>query len=110
MKSRAVVESLIRECLEILDGFWRDVRPEFQCHLAGGGFDDRHFVWLRAHVPFDPAASYLMESAGTILTDFTSMRFVGLLGSPLRLATTGVSLIFLSTSSPLINFPKAVYL
>src|SRR5215470_12823100 len=96
MESRAIVKALLSEGLEILDGFWRYIRPEIENHLACSCFNYRNFIRLRAHVP--SKIHYLTESAGTILIDFTSTRFVGLLGSPLLLATTGVSLIFFSTS------------
>src|SRR5450432_856385 len=53
---------------------------------------------------------YFTESAGTIFTLSSATRVVGLLDSPPMLRVTDVSPIFPRTSSPLINFPKAVYL
>src|SRR5689334_6755446 len=52
---------------------------------------------------------HFTESAGTIFTDCTSIRFVGLLFSPLALRVTGVFPILSRTSSPLTTLPKAVY-
>src|SRR5580765_1064805 len=49
MKSGSVVKAFLCEGLEILDRFWRYIRPEFQDQLARGRFDDRDFIRLRAH-------------------------------------------------------------
>src|SRR5215467_13587488 len=47
--------------------------------------------------------------SGTISIFSITIRLVGLLGSPMLFFVTGVSPIFSSTSSPLINFPNVVY-
>jgi len=52
---------------------------------------------------------YWIEFAGTILMLSITTRLVGLLISPVLFLVTGVSPIFLSTSSPLISFPNVVY-
>jgi hypothetical protein len=44
MKTGAIVKTLVRQLLEILDVTGRDVRPEFQDHIALRGFDDGDFV------------------------------------------------------------------
>ena len=44
MKAGAVVKALFRQFLEILDVSGRDVRPEFDDHVAFGGFDDGNFA------------------------------------------------------------------
>ena len=40
VETGAVVKTLVRQFLEILDVAGRDVRPEFEDHFALGGFDD----------------------------------------------------------------------
>src|SRR5438477_13114142 len=52
---------------------------------------------------------YFTESAGTMSIFSITTRVVGLLFSPMLFRVTGVSPIFPSTSSPLINLPKVVY-
>src|SRR4051812_43425386 len=56
----------------------------------------------------DFSVNYFIELAGTISILLIVIRLVGLLFSPFPIVT-GVSPIFSSTSSPLINFPKVVY-
>ncbi len=108
MKRRAVVESLGGKGLEIFNGFRRDVRPEFNHHLARRGFDDGHFVG--AHNNFGLRLDYLIESAGTILMLSRVTRGLGMLISPIAFGPVqGESPSFPSTSSPLITLPKAVY-
>src|SRR5437773_538236 len=53
--------------------------------------------------------SHFTESAGTMSIFSITTRVVGLLFSPMLFLVTGVSPIFASTSSPLINLPKVVY-
>src|SRR5690606_31288223 len=43
MKRGAVVEFFPGEFLEVLDGFWSDVRPEGESHLTVGSLDDGVF-------------------------------------------------------------------
>ena len=50
VKAGAVVESLLRERLEILDRLRGDVRPKLNDHFAFGGLDDGDF--LRIHRAF----------------------------------------------------------
>src|SRR3954465_13036899 len=107
MKRGSIIKALFREGFKIVDRFWRHIRPELDDHVSSAGADHRHFVVWCAH---GNGGSYLIESAGTILMLWTSTRLVGLLGSPPRLMVTGVLAIFVSTSSPLISLPKAVYL
>src|SRR5581483_6286705 len=44
VKSSPVVESLVGEGFEVLDGFGRNVGPEFHDHFARGRFDDSNFA------------------------------------------------------------------
>src|SRR5437660_39131 len=46
MKRSAVVKALLRQLLEILDGVWRDVGPEFDHHLAHCGFNYCDFICI----------------------------------------------------------------
>src|SRR5580698_3824988 len=98
----AVVKSLVGQRLEILDSFRGDICPQFNDHFAHVGFDDGNFV--RAHIFLSILFDHLMESAGTILMLVISTRLSGRSGG-----WVGVVAIFSSTSSPLINLPKAVY-
>ena len=109
---------------------WTSVAPFFDRWLLGVAWNGRRWVavgeqnaifsstdaisWtvMRHCVGSGDAAArlYFTESAETILMLCTSMRFLGLLFSPVALGATGVFPIFSSTSSPLITLPKAVYL
>ena len=44
VEGRPVIESLAREFFEVLDCFWRDLRPKLHDHLTFGGFNHRHFI------------------------------------------------------------------
>ncbi len=103
VETRAIVESLLRQGLEVLDGFGGDVRPKLNDHVARRGADDGYFAHTCKQVGLS-LAGYLMVSAGTILMLMTPWRSFGR-----SCGCVGVVAIFSSTSSPLISLPNAVY-
>src|SRR5215204_872842 len=68
----------------------------------------RRFLFRAAKTDED-CHEVVVHSAGTIRTDSTPIRLVGLLRSPPPPAVVGVSPMRASTSSPLTSSPKPVY-
>ena len=48
MKSRAIIESLLRQLLEVFDCLRRYIGPKLQDHFTGAGLDHGHFIGLSA--------------------------------------------------------------